>query len=164
MALPTRGFSRREGLWALVAAAVCGLAIFVPSGAVANGPCKGGNLDLTAHTTKKESNSKTWVLAFKNTDQRCILDGYPPTELLNSHNQSLLPGLVTHKLGVLHGAVVLDHNKVGYVTFSLTFSVSHATCLDHYINSVEFFKTRNLRLRLDTELCHVQVSPFRETA
>ncbi|MBV9047242.1 MAG: DUF4232 domain-containing protein [Solirubrobacterales bacterium] len=159
-----RRIARRGPLWALLAVVICGIAIFVPSGAGANGPCKSGNLEFTAHTPRHESNSKTWVLAFKNTDQRCILDGYPPTELLNGHNQSILPGIVTHKLGVLYGQVVLDHNKAAYVTFSLTFSVKDATCLDHFINSAEFLKARHLRLRLDTELCHVQVSPFRETA
>ncbi len=162
MTLPGRRVPRCWACWALLTVVVCGLAIIVPSGALADGPCNGKDLRLAVHREEKNAANKstTWVLAFKNTDHQCSLDGYPPTELLNG-KKSLPTGLVTHKLGVLYGEVVLTHNKEAYTTFSLFHGPN---CLDFKISSVEFLRAPDLRIHLpsNTTVCHVQVYPFRD--
>jgi hypothetical protein len=141
---------------------ICAAALAVPSAALAHPPCKGADLHLTDHKRERNSDSTTWVLAFTNRDHQCVLDGYPPTELLNREDQSVFPGLVTHKHHILFGEVLLDHNKVAYVTFSLFHGAAcHAP--SHNIYSVEFLRTRALRLKLGkTSMCYAQVYPFRE--
>jgi hypothetical protein len=162
MTLPGRRVPRHWGFPALLIV-FCGLALTAPSGALANG-CKGANLDLSVHSHDKSSHSPSWVLAFRNTDGRCVLDGYPRTELLNRHNRSKFPGLVTHKHHVLYGEVALEHNKAAYVTFSL-FRGTACNAPSHSIYAIEFLGSRHLRLQLGkTSMCHVQVSPFRDTA
>jgi hypothetical protein len=163
MTMSGRRVPRRRAFLALLIF-VCGVALTAPAGALANGPCKGGNLHLSVHSHDRNSHSTSWVLAFRNSDDRCVLDGYPRTELLNRHGQSKFPGLVTHKLHVLYGEVVLDRNKAAYVSFSLFHGPAcHAP--SHSIYSIEFLGSRNLRLQLGkTSMCYVQVSPFRNTA
>jgi Protein of unknown function (DUF4232) len=165
MTLPSRRVPRGRAFCALLTVVICGLALTVPSGALAAVPCTGGNLHLSVHSHATHSDNTSWVLAFTNTHhQQCVLDGYPRTELLDSHHHSILPGLVTHKHHVLYGPVVLHQHRAAYVTFSL-FHGPTCRAPSYNIYSVEFLGSPNLRLHTGkTSMCYAQVWPFRETA
>ena len=170
MTVEDRGTRRRE-LWALVAVVVCGLAIGLPSSAVAVAPCSSRYLSLTTHgfPTTNAHGRKSYVLVFRNRDVACFLQGYPPADLLD-HGGHIIQGphaRVAHS-GHPQARVDLPRNEAAYLTFSF---LEGDRCPDHIRHfpfaRVGFYNQSHLELYIGvTQICatSAEITPFRAHA